>query len=147
MPWLKLVLEQPRHGWLQVHVTSALGAVAFIASDVPNNPVMDLISALGLALREENSLAWWNLEPDGYYFEFTPSDQNVRLSVSFAHNSARNRRQEVFSISGTKQEILLPIWRALQCFVSLDVQERDWRQGDYAELLSIGKALRIQPVA
>ena len=147
MPHFKLALEEPRHGWLRVQASSESGTVEFIASDVPNNPVQDLVSAVGLALREEESSVWWNLEPDGYYFEFTPFESNIHFCISFAHNSARDRRQEVLSLVGTKQEVLLPIWRALRRFESLDTREPHWPPGEYSQLISIGNSLHAQSAA
>ncbi|MGR8935372.1 MAG: hypothetical protein ACU837_13420 [Gammaproteobacteria bacterium] len=142
---MKFILKQPQHGWLPVRIESGSSIVEFEASDIPNNPIQQLIAALHAALWGNEAVVWWHLEPDGYYFHFLPRAGKIQLRVMFAIGSTERTKKEVLSVSGTKEEILLPIWCALRGFESFNAQEPNWPPVDYRLLKNVGEALHGRP--
>ena len=59
----------------------------------------------------------------------------------FAEGSAENGKRDVLTVSGKRDEVLLPVWRALRRFESFNVQEPHWPCMDYSVLKRIGKEL------
>lgn len=131
---LKLAFTQPQHGWLPVRVELADQVVEFEASAVPNNPVEALFDAVAAAAGGRSGEVWWHLEPAGYYFELAGIDDQVRLRLLFEQRSRRSRAVEVTSVTGSKAEVLLPLWRALCQFESFDAASPHWRPDMQASL-------------
>ena len=125
MALVSLKFGQPKSGWVEVHLSIGVKAIEFVGSDVPNNPLQQLIDALALSSRGLEASVWWHLEPDGYYFKFTPSGSDVELQVLFAPESKESAQSEVARVVGSKGSVLLPIWRALRSFSSLNPDEED----------------------
>jgi hypothetical protein len=142
MPFLKLSFAEPRNGWLPVSLSIGSEEVEFSASDVPNNPIEELISAMFDVFGSREATVWWHLEPGGYYFEFSPAQDQIQLRVLFAEDSRRGQRTEVASIRGGKQELLLPLWRGLRQFQSFGAVEPHWRGVTYGTLETLGEQLR-----
>lgn len=81
MAVLHIAYEAPEHGWLTVTVTVAGKALVIDASDVPNNPVQDLIAALDAASQGTESCVSWPLEPDAYVTYLQPCLSAARLAA------------------------------------------------------------------
>lgn len=142
MTLLKLSFAEPRNGWLSVSLNVGSKEFEFSASDVPNNPVEDLCNALFDVFANRGAGVWWHLEPDGYYFQFSSAEGQVQLRVFFARGSDRQQRTEVASVCGSKEEILLPLWRALRKLQSLRAVKPHWSEVRYGMLESFGEKLR-----
>jgi len=134
MRLLRLAHSAPSHGWLSVNLATDDKQVEIDASDVPNNPIQDLIAALELAARGDESFVWWNLEPHGYYMYFTPEGGAVKLRLEFAEYSERARGVSVLALSGTPAQILLPFWRFIREFQSHGYLEPHWPSVDYSRV-------------
>ena len=126
MPIVQLSLSQPTHGWLPVRIELGKTITEFVASDVPNNPVEELCDAITSTASGNEGTVWWNLEPDGYFLELSNAQEQVRLRLLYAKNSAENGTVEAASAIGSKSEVLMPLWRALRQFESLHIQEPHW---------------------
>jgi hypothetical protein len=137
-----VVIAEPRNGWVSVSLCIGSEELEFSASDVPNNPIEELIGAMLDVSVNREATVWWHLEPDGYYFELSPIQEQVQLRVLFAEHSRRDRRREVACIAGSKQDILLPLWRGLRQFQSFDVMEPHWPGVRYGALEEFGEQLR-----
>lgn len=58
---IKIRYQPPEHGSMVVTVTVGEQVVEIGATDVPNNPVADLLDALDLAACGAPSRVWWHL--------------------------------------------------------------------------------------
>jgi len=144
MPPIGLRHDAPSHGWLTLRLTAGDKTVTIDASDVPNNPLQDLIAAIEAAATGTESSVWWHLEPDGYFTNFKPAGSEIHFSVEFATRSEKRLAQCVVSVSGKREEVLLPFWRFLREFQSHSYQEPHWPSVDFSRMqaikLSIGAA-------
>lgn len=116
------------------------------ASDVPNNPVEDLLVALDLAANGVPSSVWWHLEPDGYFMDFTPNGEEVQFKLVFATESERAHGREVVGTRGNAAQVLLPFWRFIREFQSHDFQEPHWPLTDYRRILAVKDNIRLSCV-
>ena len=130
--------EPPSNGWLPLQLDALGQSVRIDASDVPNNPVQELVEALDMAASGTPSYVWWHLEPDGYFMHFMPIKEEVEFKLHFAPGSERSRSQEVLSTTGSQVEILLPFWRFLREFQSHSYAEPHWTTVNYDRILAIG---------
>ena len=143
---IKMSCEAPRHGWMGVSLTVGAQVVEIDASDVPNNPVADLLDALDLATYGTPSQVWWHLEPDGYFMHFTPDGDRVHFRIDFAPDSdSRSARvHTVAETSGSRAQVLLPFWRFVRNFQSRGYTEPHWPPDDFARI-DVVKARIRQP--
>jgi hypothetical protein len=137
MSLIGLRYDPPAHGWLTLRLTAGDGTVVIDASDVPNNPLQDLIAALEAAAAGAESSVWWHLEPDGYFMNFKPVGHEIHFSLQFATRSERHLAESIVSVSGSKAEILLPFWRFLRDFESRAHQEPNWPSLDFSRMQAI----------
>ncbi|UWR11997.1 hypothetical protein [Sulfitobacter mediterraneus] len=114
-------------------------------SDVPQNPVDNLVTGLGRAMDGLESETWLNLEPASYYLIFTPgSGQDICFNIEFADQDTqqRKRRTTVLELRGNREEIILPFWRAVKEFESHSHSERAWPKTDGAALAMLEKTIK-----
>lgn len=133
--------EPPHHGWLSLTLQSEGQSIFIDASDVPNNPVQDLIGALEEAALGRQAHVWWNLEPDGFFMDLCLRSNEISLRIESAPNGERKRGVCVFEATGTSQQILLPLWRFVREFQSHGYQEPHWPVTDYGRMAQIKKLL------
>jgi len=126
MTMFRISLANPEQGWVPVRVEIGAEVFEFVGSDVPNNPIQELVDALAKAAKGLEATVWWHLEPDGYYFKLEPSARGMRFHLLIARGSKESAKSVCASAEGSKEEILLPIWRSLRRFQSLGVIEPDW---------------------
>ncbi len=111
------------------------------ASDVPNNPIQDFITALEDIARGREAFVWWHLEPAGYFMYFCPVHEGVQVRIEFHGHSERAQGKEVATIQGSSKEILMPFWRFLREFQSHSFTEPDWPDVDYDRIQEIKRML------
>lgn len=137
---MKFKLGEPEHGWLPVELTTEVFNIQFEISDVPVNPIDQLIIGLSCVLGGTPSETWFHLEPASYYLLFTPTDgrnYEFHLEYSETHIQERNLRKPVFEAVGSKQEIILPFWRGVKEFMSHSFSEPAWPKCDELELIKL----------
>ena len=141
---VKCKFGMPHHGWLPVKVTIGDFTLEFEASDVPVNPVDLLSASLLRALNGLESEVWWHLEPASYYFTFTPIEAGqYLLAISYADShSDVEVRHEKLKVSGSKDEVIVPFWRAIREFVSHSYQEPHWPLTYDFELEKLSSAIK-----
>jgi hypothetical protein len=127
---LRVNIKLPQHGWLPVLITYGTFVIEFAASDVPNNQIEDLLTAIWAAGQGTKALVEWHLEPAYYYFEFIPRQQDMCLRISY-QGVTEACSSEICVIHGKKQHILLPFWRALRKLETAEVAETDWPNVSY----------------
>lgn len=139
---LNFKLKEPQHGWLLVQITNGKFKLEFDASDVPNNPLYDLTVSLCKVLNGLDSEVWWHLEPAGYYFYFKKLvDGKFELCIKYEQDSSFPKKH-IETLNGTKQELILPLWRALKEFASHGYAEPHWRPTDHHELKKLTSLLK-----
>ena len=122
---IKLRLGKPQNGWLPVQFKADNFEVSFEASDVPVDPIDQLCDALALALKGIDSEVWWHLEPAGYYFSFSSHDKILDLKI-YSDVGQGSKRKLEYEINGNFEAILLPIYRGLKEFTSINNSEPHW---------------------
>jgi len=115
--------------------------IVIVASDVPNNPVQELLEALESAARGNEAKVWWHLEPDGYYMRFFSIGDEIKFVLEFAEESKSNCAKNVLSVQGTRAEVLLPFWRFLRDFQSNNYFEPDWPSVDFGRIAVVREAI------
>lgn len=135
--------EAPSHGWLPLRLNVNGIDVDIVASDVPNNPVQELLDALESVARGNEASIWWHLEPDGYFMRFFPNGDEVMFVLELAPESKESRAEVVLSFQGTRVEVLLPLWRFLRDFQSRQYSEEDWPNVDYRRIASIREMIGV----
>jgi hypothetical protein len=133
--------EPPSHGWLSLQLSIDGQDVEIDASDVPNNPIQELIDTLDRVVNGIESTVWWNLEPDGYFMTFTPLGEDIALRLEYAQLSDRNRSRVVVAVRGQRAEILLPFWRFLREFQSHDYVTPHWPSVSYERMFTTKAAI------
>ena len=122
---LKVEFGQPEHGWLPVDIQLRDFKLNFEASDVPINPIDQLILALSEITKGIKAEVWWHLEPSGYYFDFDKLDSSYILTILF-EKAVNTDKEIVFQIEGSYEALILPFFRAIKKFVSLAYDEPHW---------------------
>ena len=129
---LTLGFGVPEHGWLTVKIAYNDFRLQFDASDVPENPIDQLVATLRSVIKGINTEVWWHLEPEGYYFEFEKISDKYRFRISFA-NSSNSDRKKHFELDGDFKELILPIYRAILKFIDQPHEQQNWPQTDRLE--------------
>jgi hypothetical protein len=135
--------DAPSHGWLPLRLSVSGHEIDIIVSDVPNNPIQELLEALESAARGREASVWLHLEPDGYFMRFSPIGDEINFLLEFAAASKSSRAEDVLSVQGSRVEILLPFWRFLRDFQSYDYSEPDWPSVDYERIAAVKEAIGV----
>ncbi|WP_101447498.1 hypothetical protein [Pontibacter ramchanderi] len=130
---LKIELGTPEHGWLPVKIAFNDFRLEFEASDVPANPIDQLISSLRSVIKGMKADVWWHLEPEGYYFELEKLSDEYTLSISFA-KSESSKRELVLKVNGSYESLILPVYRAIKKFADHKHDTHDWPPTDNTAL-------------
>lgn len=142
---LKCRFGEPHAGWLPVELTCDDLRLEFEVSHIPTNPIDSLILGLDRAISGLEAEIWFNLEPASYYLEFNPlAEQRYEFRIEFSQKDAQHRqyRTAVLEISGNKDEIVLPFWRAITEFASHSYTEPAWPEVDDFALSKLRKRVR-----
>jgi hypothetical protein len=113
----------PEHGWLSVNILTNELNLSFESSDVPTNPIEQLISSLILLSNgvAEPPTVSWHLEPSYYHFDFRETNDLITLEISTSEQATSK-----YELTGTFTEIIYPIYRELRKFGSAEHQEPHW---------------------
>jgi len=76
---------------------------------------------------------YWFLEPGHYLFEFVPNGKEIDLLIS-ASNDLIIEQKEVHKISESYDSIILPMYRTLKKFDTIEFNELDWKKIDRVKL-------------
>jgi hypothetical protein len=127
--------QPPEHGWLTFYVTVDDRTIEIDASDVPNNPVQDLLDAIRLVAQGENARVWWHLEPGWYIFDFEHRGGTVLFRIATVVETVSGLHEtEVASIETATPEMLLVFLRFLRRFQSENHSEPHWPEVDYRDI-------------
>lgn len=123
---MKFKLGRPEHGWVHVLVEVNSDQFEFEASDVPLDPIVELINAIRTVAAGRSACVWWHLEPDGWYFELEPTGDMVIFRLLFAPDSDESKAELRAEVTESKSQILLPLWRGLREFESYAAVDPHW---------------------
>jgi len=142
---MKCRLGEPHNGWLPFNLTINDYRLEIEVSDVPQNPVDNLVTGLGQALDGLESETWLNLEPASYYLRFSPvSCQGICFRIEFADQDTQQQKHRTteLELRGTREEIILPFWRAVKEFESHSFSESAWPRTDGTALTMLEKTIK-----
>jgi hypothetical protein len=133
----------PKHGWLTFYVGVDEHTVEIDASDVPNNPIQNLLDAIRRVSQGENARVWWHLEPGWYVFDFEHRGHDLVFRIALVNDTISGYRETmVASIETTPSDVLLPLWRFLRRFQSEHHREPHWPEVDYRDIDRIGGRIK-----
>ena len=129
---LKISIGNLEHGWFPITVTTESDELLIDASDVPIDPIIQLVEATEKCLFNNfESEAWMHLEPNYYKWQFVPSGNIVNLTINYVEENYSvsspdnkvEKSQLVLTWSGEKKALLLSVWRGVKEFAS---REKDY---------------------
>jgi hypothetical protein len=132
----------PEHGWLPVEIEAGNYALLFEASDVPINPLNELCSALISVAYGKSADVNWHLEPTWYHFHFETNDEMITLTI-IASERYGLKADAQFSITGTFESLVLPIYRELKSFAVTDYGT-DWPSADSARIKKLTELIKAR---
>lgn len=134
MPLIHIAYQPPNHGWLALTLTLDGTVINIDASDVPNNPLQELLAALeGIACGIDASV-WWHMEPASYFMYFQRVADEMQLRLEYADEGKRSRAKEVVTVQGSMARIVTPFWRFLREFQSHAFAEPHWPDVNYERI-------------
>lgn len=142
---LKCRFGEPLHGWLPIEISAGDFRFEDTLSKVPENPVDGLVYALGRAVDGLEAEVWLNLEPASYYLRFLPLEgdrYDLRIEFSGYGPGPAHARDPVFQATGTREEIILPFWRACRELASHAYSRSNWSECDEPALDRLTKLIR-----
>lgn len=130
---IELNLGKPKSGWLPIELKSADFELEFIASNIPEIPTEKLCESLILALNGIESEICWNLEPECYFFELNQIGKRIELNISKSVRITENRNL-IYKLTGDFESVILPMYRSLKKFNTLEFDKADWKKIDQEKL-------------
>ncbi|QCX39420.1 hypothetical protein FF125_13600 [Aureibaculum algae] len=122
---IELHLGNPENGWLPVTLKATDFELEFNASIIPESPTDKLCKSLILALNGNDTEICWNLEPEYYFFELKQSKKDIYLTISNSGGET-NKRNPIYELTGDFESVILPMYRALKKFNTLEFNKKDW---------------------
>ena len=115
---LRVRLSQPQHGWIELKIETQGEEFEEAISSTPNDFLLELASALSLALQGVAGVAVGSCEPTTYEFSFSPSTRHglLHFQITKYPNLSRGQRSGsvVLSSHAPALGIVIPFWRALR---------------------------------
>ncbi|MDR7092258.1 hypothetical protein [Cellvibrio fibrivorans] len=139
---MKFEIGEPEHGWVRIKLSHNGLELEFNSSDVPNNPIAELILAIESVLNGADSSVWWHLEPEGYYFKFTKVGSELVFEVMYSVSSLESQAKSILLVRGSCYELLMPFWRALRKFETFNYKEQNWPMVNFSSLAKIELKLK-----
>lgn len=130
---LNIDFGTPEHGWLPVKIAFNEFRLAFEASDVPANPMDQLISSVRSVIKGIKTEVWWHSEPQGYYLELEKFSDDYTLTISLA-KSEDSDRETIFKVNGSYNSLIMPIYRAIKKLADKKHDPQNWHTIDKTEL-------------
>jgi hypothetical protein len=124
---LQLSIGNPKNGWLPIELKSTDFELEFNASNIPENSTDKLCESLILAMNGIETEICWNLEPECYFFELKPNGKVIDFIISKSGRKTENRNL-IYKLTGDFESLILPMYRSLKKFNSLDFDKADWEK-------------------
>ncbi|WP_411768926.1 hypothetical protein [Winogradskyella sp. A3E31] len=133
MSQLQLIFGIPKNGWLSTNLKTSDFDLNFITSNIPENPTDKLCESLILAISGIETEICWNLEPEYYFFELKQSGKEIELNISKSGVITENRNL-IYKLTGDFKSLILPMYRSLKKFNTLEFDKTDWKKIDQIKL-------------
>ena len=130
---VKLTLGNPKSGWLPIELKSFDFKLEFKASNIPEYPTDKLCESLILTLNGIESEICWNLEPKCYFFELKPNGKDIDFIIS-KNGGVTENRNLIYKLTGDFESLILPMYRSLKKFSTLEFERIDWKKTDQIKL-------------
>ncbi len=121
---IELNLGNPKNGWLPIEFKSTDFELEFNASNIPKNPTDKLCESLILVMNGIETEICWNLEPECYFFELKQSGKNINLNISNSYGKTKSRNL-IYKLTGDFESVILPMYRSLKKFNTLEFDKAD----------------------
>ena len=122
---MKLTFEKPENGWVSVKFE---GNGFFAASRIPENPINQFCNNLIQSAEGVDTITTFNIEPELYFFKIVHKNDNFNFDI--IHREKPSQEISVFNKNGTFEEIILPLFRSVKKFSTLDNSITDWKKID-----------------
>ena len=130
---IELNLGNPKNGWLPIELKSTDFVLEFNTSNIPENPTDKLCESLILAMNGIETEICWNLEPECYFFELKQKGKGIELNISKSGGITENRNL-IYELTGDFESVILPMYRSLKKFNTLEFDKTDWKKIDQSKL-------------
>lgn len=130
---IELNLGNPKAGWLPIELKSGDFELEINTSNIPENPTDKLCESLILAMDGIETEICWNLEPECYFFELKHSGKEIELNISKSGRIKGNRNL-IYKLTGDFESVILPMYRSLKKFNTLEFDKADWKKIDQSKL-------------
>lgn len=128
-----LNLGNPKNGWLSIELKSTDFELEFNTSNIPENPTDKLCESLISAMNGIETEICWNLEPECYFFELKPSEKGIVFIISKSGGITK-KRNLIYKLTGDFDTVILPMYRSLKKFSTLEFDNADWKKIDQIKL-------------
>jgi hypothetical protein len=135
---IRLNLGNPKNGWIPIELKSTDFELEFNSSNIPENPTDNLCESLILAMNGIETEICWNLEPECYFFELKQSGKNINLTISKSRGITKNRNL-IYKLTRNFESVILPMYRSLKKFSTLEYDKDDWNKIDKIKLDKLTK--------
>ncbi|MFD2717489.1 hypothetical protein ACFST9_02110 [Hymenobacter monticola] len=137
---VQLTFGRPAHGWLPVDFQAEDYHLQLDVSDVPVNPLDELCSALINVAHGDSAEVNWHLEPAWYQFYFEPKADLITLTILASKRYGLKSEME-FSVTGTFESLVKPIYKALKSFVTTDYGN-NWPAVDFVRIKKLTEVIK-----
>ncbi len=140
---IQIEFGRPEHGWLLTNFRCNDFKIDLDISDVPLDPMVQLCDALieiNKGIKEPSRIIW-HLEPYCYYLQLRKTENAYKATIleSDKFDSPTKMTKE---ISGTFEEIILPLYRALKKFWSQSFKPPHWDELDPKRIKELTKLIK-----
>ena len=147
---MKLIFEKPENGWLPIIFENEDFRLEFTSSKIPENPTDEFCKNLILSSQGLNTKTVFNIEPHNYIFNLDKDQKNYQFKIVF-HSESIDRfgsttinKKVVFKKVGDFEEIVLPLYRSLKKFTTLDYKVSDWKKIESSKIEKLDKIIAKQ---
>lgn len=118
----------------------------FNASNIPESPTDKLCESLILAMNGIETEICWNLEPECYFFELKQIRKGIELNISKSGGITENRNQ-IYELTGNFESVILPMYRSLKKFNTLEFDKTDWKEIDQKKLNKLTELVKSKKLS
>jgi len=139
-------LGQPISGWIPVYFKSGDFVLEFTSSKVPENPTDKLCESLILIASGVESEMCWTEEPVCYFFKFILADNSYSFAIDETDTSGQNRT-EIFQKNGGFEDLILPIYRGLKKWTTIEFEPSTWGKIKQSKLDKLTELIKNKKTA
>lgn len=120
---LQIKFSIPESGWLEIELKNNKFKLEFETSDVPSNPIENLINSIYDSFEGKRSEVYWYLEPGCYYFILEKKEIEYSIQIDYEYE---NQRELICVIDGNYNEIIKPMIEEIDNFIKNEYSVENW---------------------